>query len=304
MEWLVVAAGVIVLVVVVIALSRRGKGSATSGPATAGTGDTGSDRLRPAVADFRVADGAALVYFEVPLGEGDDPVLGELLGREAIEVVREKRHQLPIDDVNRVVAFGRRGSEWAEAARISLETPGTLPPPLIPEAFAHARRPELDLFDRFTDMPAQAPGLADRVRGEELAPLSTELRFPGLVAAGLRSQGIDPNAASAGDIVLGVMRVAGYQVSEIGPDTYTAMRGGQRTFVRVIGHAEGEHPELGEQAIRTFVVDFGSSGADRGLLITEKYGPFEVYDRERRDKRVRFVTRERLQGFVDALSVS
>ena len=303
MEWLAVAGGVI-LVAVVIVLVRRGRGSGDSGAAAAGSGDAGDDRLRPAVADFRVADGAARVYFEVPLSDGDDPVLGELLGREAIEVVREKRHQLPIDDVTWVVAFGRRGTEWVEAARISLDTPGTLPPPLIPEAFAHARRPELDLFDRFADLPAHAPGLVDRIRGEELAPLSSELRFPGVVAAGLRSQGIDPDSASAGDIVLGVMRVAGYQISEAGVATYTALRSGQRTFVRVVGHGAGEHPELGEQAIRTFVVDFGSAGADRGLLITEKFGPFEVYDRERRDKRVRFVTRERLQSFIDALSMS
>jgi hypothetical protein len=51
------------------------------------------------------------------------------------------------------------------------------------------------------------------------------------------------------------------------------------------------------------VVDFGSSGADRGLLISEKFAPFEIYDRERRDRRIRFVTRERLEGFIDALAL-
>ncbi len=52
------------------------------------------------------------------------------------------------------------------------------------------------------------------------------------------------------------------------------------------------------------MVDFMSSKADRGLLISDRYGPFEVYEREKREPRVRFVTRERLQGFVDALTVS
>ncbi len=46
-----------------------------------------------------------------------------------------------------------------------------------------------------------------------------------------------------------------------------------------------------------------NSGADRGLMVSDKFGPFEVYERERREPRVRFVTRERLQGFVDALTV-
>jgi hypothetical protein len=71
----------------------------------------------------------------------------------------------------------------------------------------------------------------------------------------------------------------------------------------VVPHLPGSHPELDESAIRKFVVDFGSSGADRGLLISEKYAPFEIYDRERRDRRIRFVTRERLAGFIDALAL-
>jgi len=60
---------------------------------------------------------------------------------------------------------------------------------------------------------------------------------------------------------------------------------------------------LQESEVGRFVVDFLSSGADRGLLITEKFSPFEIYDRERREPRMRFITRERLQAFVDALTV-
>jgi hypothetical protein len=60
---------------------------------------------------------------------------------------------------------------------------------------------------------------------------------------------------------------------------------------------------LDEHDIRRFVVDFGGSAADRGLLVSEKYAPFEIYDRERRDSRIRFVTRERLPGFIDALAI-
>ena len=38
-------------------------------------------------------------------------------------------------------------------------------------------------------------------------------------------------------------------------------------------------------------------------LVSDKFSPFEVYERERREPRIRFVTRERLQKFVDALSL-
>ena len=66
----------------------------------------------------------------------------------------------------------------------------------------------------------------------------------------------------------------------------------------------GDHPELDESSIRRFMVEFGSAGADRGMLISDKYGPFEMYDLERREPRVRFVTRDRLQKMVDSLSLS
>jgi hypothetical protein len=92
-------------------------------------------------------------------------------------------------------------------------------------------------------------------------------------------------------------------IEPAGPDSFRARRAGQTTFVRVVAHSAGAHPELDESAIRQFVVDFGGSGSDRGLLLSEKYAPFEIYDRERRDGRVRFVTRERLQGFIDAFAL-
>ena len=85
--------------------------------------------------------------------------------------------------------------------------------------------------------------------------------------------------------------------------TFDASRAGQRVFVRTIPHGAGEHPELDESAVDRFVVEFLSSGADRGLLITEKFSPFEIYERERREPRMRFITRERFQAFIDALAV-
>jgi hypothetical protein len=99
------------------------------------------------------------------------------------------------------------------------------------------------------------------------------------------------------------MRGAGYQVVAAVPGTFHADRAGQRTFVRVVSHRPGDHPELDEAEIRKFVVDFGASGAARGLLLSDKWAPFEIHERERRDPRVRFVTRERIQSFADVLAL-
>jgi hypothetical protein len=38
-------------------------------------------------------------------------------------------------------------------------------------------------------------------------------------------------------------------------------------------------------------------------LITDKYGPYMIYDKERRNPKLRFITRERLQPFVDSFAL-
>lgn len=299
MIWVIVIALVVVVAVVGLVFSRRGSAGTGRGTVT-----VEPDRTGPVVADFHVTDGAARVYFDVPLPQGTvDDVLADLLIREAVEVVREKRHTLPLGDVHRVVAFGRRNGDWEQVGSVELDTPGTLPPPMVPTMLPHAHRPGFDAFEQISDLPGHAPGLADRAAGEQLAPLAPQVKLPAAVDAGLRAQGLDPAAADATDLALGVMRLAGYAVSERSATTYDAVRAGQRVFVRTVPHAAADHPELSESAVDRFVVDFMSSGADRGLLITEKFSPFEIYDRERREPRMRFITRERFQAFIDALAV-
>lgn len=296
---------VIVVAVAVIAaivlLSRRGSSAAAP---VAGGVTVENDRSGPAVAEFHVVDGAAAVHFDVPLPAGElDQVLTDLLIREAVEVVREKRHTLPLDDVHRVIAFGRRDGEWEPVGSVELDTPGTLPPPMVPTLLPHAQHAAFDAFDRISELPDSVPGLADRPTGESLARLGPQLRLPTAVDAGLRAQGHDPASADACDLVLGVMRLAGYAVSARAEGTYDVSRSGQRLFVRTVPHEVDDHPELHGSAVDRFVIDFVSSKADRGLLITEKFSPFEIYDRERREPRMRFITRERMQAFVDALAV-
>jgi hypothetical protein len=296
-----IAAIVIALVIVAVVIAMRRRTAASPGAAATGT----PGRPRPSVAEFHVSGSRALVSFDVPLPAGDvDTVLRDLLVREAIEVVREKRHQLPIDDVTEVVALGRRDGAWEQVGSVDLNTPGELPPPMMPELLPGlAHDPTFDPFEKLAELPEQAPGLAPARSDDRLAPLSEELRLPAAIESGLRAQGVDPVGAGAGDVVLGVMRMTGYVVAPASDDTFEATRAGTRTLVRLVGHTAGDHPELAEGDIRRFAVDFASSGADRGLLITEKYGPFEIYERERREPRARFITRERLQGFLDALTL-
>jgi hypothetical protein len=260
-------------------------------------------RPGPRVAEFHVKGDEAFVHFEVPLPEGEvDEVLSDLLAREAIEVVREKRHSLPIDDVHRVVAMGRRGSGWERAASVTLDTPGELPPPVAPDLMPRSHTSSFEALERISDAPEVTPGVASRPREEGLPPIAEEISLPRSAEAGLRATGVDPASAGAGDLVLGLLRMTGHAVTG-SDDTWSAAKGGDRLFVRVVDHETGGHPELGERDVDRFVVDFVSSGATRGILVTEKFGPFEIYDRERRDTRMRFITRERLQQFVDALAL-
>jgi hypothetical protein len=104
--------------------------------------------------------------------------------------------------------------------------------------------------------------------------------------------------------VVGVLKLFGYQVNAAGLSGWIANKGGDRTFIVEDRYKPGDHPELDEASIRRFMVEFGTSGANRGLLVSEKYGPFEIYGLEKREPRVRFITRERIQKLIDSLAIS
>ena len=150
----------------------------------------------------------------------------------------------------------------------------------------------------------EAPGLAERPSTDELRPIGSELRIPKAVDTGLRAQGIDPDTMSAGELVRGMLSLFGYQiVPGIADGTYIASKGGQRTFLRDNRYQPGEYPVMDDTELRSFMVEFASSGTDRGLLVTDRYAPFGIHELERREPRVRYVTRERLQKFVDAMAM-
>lgn len=258
---------------------------------------------RPAVADFHVRDDTALVLFDVTVAGEPDEHFASVLTAQALEVVREKQHHLPIAQVTKVVAQGKRNGESVEVGRVKLETPGELPPPLAVES-PHARAVANDPLAAYSEaLSGPAPTTVGAKRVSELGPAGSDVSLPTSVVLSLSERGFDVPSMTAGDLAIELLEMAGYTItSGAKPDCYLAVRAGSRTYLCSVGL--GDYPEIESRHINAFVVDFLASKADRGLLISDRYGPFEVYDREKREPRVRFVTRERLQSFVDALTIS
>jgi hypothetical protein len=262
-------------------------------------------RPRPAVASFHVHGNEARVTFDVPLPEEGDDVLADLLVGEAVEVVREKRHTLPIDDVTEVVVFAGK-EEPREVGRVSLETPGVLPPPSRLTDILNLTSIGADpLSAEFGEEPPSIPETVTPSRSDELEPLGEMIRLPKAVETGLRAQGVDPGNMTAAELVTGVLSLFGYTITPgIGEGEFTATKGGTSTFILADPYQPGDYPEVEESTIRRFIISFEQSKADRAMLVSEKYAPFSIYERERRDPRIRFVTRERLQKLVDSMALS
>ena len=309
MTVLAVIIAVAVLVYFGITASRRGRELRDQAKAALATGsktpvmDLVAPR-RPSVARFMMVGDEAIVTFDVPLASGEiDDVLADLLVSEAVEVLRDESTGRSIDQVATVVARAGRDVD-REVGRRSLEIPGSLPPAL---GFGHLLQFSkfgLDPVDgQFQASSRQQTGSVSR-GDDELGPIGDELTLPNAVDVGIRTRGLDPSTMKAGEFVLTLLELFDYDVAsgEL-PGTYIASKAGRRTYIREDPHESGGHPELEESVINQFMFDFSSSGAERGLLVTEKWGPFQMYEREKRQPKVRFVTRERLQGFVDALSL-
>lgn len=257
------------------------------------------------VSAFHVQGEEIQVTFDVPLGDDPDPVLNDLLVEEAIEVAREKRHTLPIDHATVIVVFAGR-DKVREVGRTKLSAPGELPPRLDTPGIdlSHlAHDPFAAPFDKPEDTGTDF-SVRSSAPEDELGPLATQLKLPGGLERGLRASGVDPAGASADELIVALLRMFGYNVTEHAfPGSYMAVKDGKSTYIQAEPHARGESPEVSDSAIRRFLTDFNSSGADRGLLISEKYAPFEIHQIESRQPKVRFVTRERIQRFIDSMAL-
>ncbi len=264
------------------------------------------DRARPVLADFHVHDDTARLYYAVPLPDGDvDPHLRDLLCHDASLVLHEKRaHGLPIDQVIRAEVYGQRGGSPAEVAVLELEEPGEIPelavPELVPHDVAGGYDPLVHLGEQEFDI---RPGVGGSEPESGLPPFSNEIELAQSVEVQLRAVGVDPNNASLTEFSLALLKIGGYQVVPRTDDSYLAQKAGDTALIVVSEHSEGDHPELSEQAVNAFVIAVAQTSPERALLITDKYCPYIVYEKERSDPRCRFITRERLQPFVDSFAL-
>jgi hypothetical protein len=278
--------------------------------------ETSTPRPRPVPVDFHVRGEEAAVYFSVPLGPGDvDDVLRDLLLHESIEVYRGKRgHGLPLEGVTQVVAYGRRGDDYVAVGSVDLPAGGQLPelaaPDLVPHTALAGYDPLAHLGEQEFDIE---PSVATPDEESELGPISADVKLTRSTESGLRAQGVDPDDMGLEDLTLGLLRMSGYRLSvertgfqtDDGSkvDIYIADRAGDRTLLGILPHRPGEYPEVSERAINQFVVSVAEVGPRRAFLVTDKFGPYMMYEKERRDARVRFVTRERIQTFVDGFAL-
>lgn len=300
---------VVALVVIAFALRRQRERAANldlddgSWLSTESVEEPESIALRAPVSQFHVHGTEARVTFDVPLAEEDDQVLNEILLDEAVEVVREKRKELPIDDVTEIVVFAGR-DDVREVGRAQLPSPGELPPSIqtamlslshiAKDPFAHQFESELTL----------RPVTQVDVPGDELGPWRDELEVPEGLIRGMRARGIDPAAIDGPAFILAMLEMFDYKLKPLPePDAYMATKDGAQFFIRTEIHAAGHHPELDEAVIKRFVYEFSTSGAQWGLLVSDKYSPYMIHDVESREPRIRFITRERGQQFIDSMAL-
>ncbi|GMQ86763.1 MAG: hypothetical protein BMS9Abin07_2358 [Acidimicrobiia bacterium] len=303
----VVAVAVAMAIVVAFAAAIRG---ASSG-GLAAPEETQPTELRPAMAAFHVESNTATVSYDVPLPPGEvDERLGTLLLHDAARVVREKSAAgLPIEQVERVRACGRRDGEYVEAGVLDLGEPGVIPELAAPDLVPHAATTGYDPLAHLSEQEFDVrPGIAPVAPERGLDAFTDDLELSRAVEVSLRAAGIDPAHATLEDMTLGLLGVGGYTVVPVPAEDrdvsrYMARRAGAETLIEVLPHIAGDHPELSEQAVNRFAVAVAEQNPTRAMLITDKYGPYMIYEKERRDPKCRFITRERLQPFVDSFAL-
>jgi hypothetical protein len=248
----------------------------------------------------------ARVVFAVPIAEhGADPVLRDLLLHHAAEIMRDrKRRGQPLDGVDTVRVFARQAGAEVEVGQLDLAIPSELPeiaPPIPLARTVEDHDPLRGLED--ADMKKMVPTRESTAR-DELSPIGADVRLTSGLDAGLRSLGVDPSEMTATELGRGLLEIAGYSLSQRTESTYVATGGGTTTFVAFVDHQPASYPELEGTVITEFLVGFANARTDRGLLITDKFGPYEIYEKEKANPRAHFITRERLQSFVDSIAIT
>ena len=267
-------------------------------------------RPMPEVQDFHVRGDTASVVFSVPLGDSDAGAhLTELLSASAVEYVRGKvADGFPLEGVEHIGVYATRAGEPALLDTVDLPAVGELPP----EAPILSRDPSThDPIEAVAAVQSDSTVRPPSDTGDHLEPVAQLVQLSGAEDAHLRAIGVDPSTMSLEDMVVGLFTTGGYQVEarpgapgSDGGTSYWVRRGGDSTLVVIYPHQPDSYPELSEDVLSRFAVGVAQANAGRAMLITDKFGPYAMYERERRDKRTVYVTRERLQGFVDSFDLA
>lgn len=256
--------------------------------------------------DFHVVDNEIKIDFDAPLpAEGADDVLSELLSHHAVEIINDRiRRGQPLAGIPTAQITAKRLGESVTVATLDLGEPDEVIEIDMPVLLPRGSSTGYDPLARFGDgEDANVLVLAENRAPDDLAPIGTELHLTVGVAAGLRSMGTDPETMTVAELGRGLLDMAGYLVSARADGTYVASGKATSTFVSFVEHKAGDHPELSHQAVVRFLVAFARARTERGMLITDKYGPYEIYKKERSNPDCYFITRERLQGFVDSVAL-
>jgi len=280
-----------------------------------GAVDVGSplpQKAMPLVTEFHVKGDTASAVFSVPLGDAEaGPHLVDLLCASAVEYVRSKSLEgLPLDEVAQIKVFAMRGDAPELIGTVELPEIGLLPEPDTKVLVEATHDPIASLAAVVADTSVAKPS------GDSsgLAPVCEFIQLSGPTEAHLRGIGVDPATMSLDDLVVGLMRISSYDVhvgrsgfnmgSEHGRAGLYGVTGqGKSTVLVTLTHEEGSHPELNERALSEFAVGVAQTNPDQAILVTDKYSPYAMYEMEKRDKRLVFVTRERLQAFVDSFGI-
>ena len=256
--------------------------------------------------EFHVVDNEITIDFAVPLpATGTDDMLTELLRHHALEIIKDRKERgQPIHDIPIARISAQRFGDSVELAVLDLDQPDEFLEMELPELLRLRAMAGYDPLAKFGERTEKdVLPLAER-RSDDLAPLADEIRLTAGLAAGLRSIGVDPETMSLSDLGLGLLRLSGYDLTSRRDGTYIAAGHGTSTLVAFVDHHPGDYPELAEAAIRSFLVTFATARTERGLLLTDKYGPYLIYQKERANPDTLFIARERLQDFVDTIALS
>jgi hypothetical protein len=304
---LIGAVAVALVALLAYVLRRAGE----SADPSAGAGSPVPQRPAPIVTDFHVSGDTASTVFAVPLGDSEPGAhLVDLLCASAVEYVRNRmRDGLPLDGVHHIQVSAMRGDVPEVLGTVDLPDGGVLPD----RDETVLVEPLHDPIAAVHEVIADATAAPQSSSGTTLEPIAQIIELSGPTDAHLRSIGVDPKTMSLEDLVLGLLRVSGYDV-HVGrtgmadvqggrADIYGLTRDGKSTLLLILSHEDGSHPELDDSILVKFAVGMAQSKDDQAILVTDKYSPYSMYEREKRDPRCVYVTRERLQAFVDSFGL-